>query len=289
MTTTPRRLLTPRDLEILTALDHCPLTVEQLLKLSATFAQPFASPQRVRGRLQGLRQAGWVQSWRYATTNRGAATDYYKMTLTGYRLLHGAEAQPSTKRQLAEVRLAHQHHTRSLADFVIHTIVAAHSRGVRMADYCRENSLRLTVGTESLYPDAAFQLVPPQGRSYGFIVERDNGTERIRSPADIDSWHRKIRLYDQYQDLCQGRFRVLIVANSRERLLNILAAAANLVRNPQRSLFYGVRLDEYLAEPDAVTKSCFLHQRGGTISLLPPEPPSPAATSSPLAATERLC
>ena len=43
-------LLTARDLEILTALDRCPLTAEQLLKLSQIFAAPFTSERRVRER-----------------------------------------------------------------------------------------------------------------------------------------------------------------------------------------------------------------------------------------------
>jgi len=289
MTTTPHHLLTPRDIEILTALDHSPLTVEQLLKWSTVFEQRFQTTQRVRGRLQLLREAGWVQSWPYASTTRGAVPDYYKLTLAGYRLLYGADARQSTKRQFAEVRLAHQHHTRSLADFLVHTVVAASNLSVRITDYCRENTLRLEVGTESLYPDAAFQLIPPTGPAFGFLVERDNGTERIRSPADIDSWHRKIRLYDQYQDLARGRFRVLVLTNSADRLLHILAAAVQLIRNPQRTLFYGVRLQDYLAAADPLCAPCFTHQRGGTVSMLPPTATAARPLPTQLAQPVRQC
>src|SRR6266542_2789267 len=88
----PLTLLTPRDLEVLAALEQTPLTVEQLLKLSRTFAQPYGSASRVRGRLARLRDAGWVRRWRYATATRGAPQDYYKLTLAGYRLLHGEAA-----------------------------------------------------------------------------------------------------------------------------------------------------------------------------------------------------
>src|SRR5437588_11574848 len=146
MTTSPRRVLTPRDRDVLTALDHSPLTVEQLLKWSLTFPVPFATAQRVRGRLQALREAGCVQNWSYATTSRGTPSDYYKLTLLGFRLLHGEDALQLTRRQFAEIGLAHQNHTRSLADFLVHTVVAAHHRTVRIRDFCRENTLRLEVG-----------------------------------------------------------------------------------------------------------------------------------------------
>lgn len=112
-----KRRLTARDVEILLALDRCPLTVQQLLKLSQTFReQRFASPRSVQDRLQKLRQAGWVRRWPLATTSRGGLPDYCKLTLLGYRLLYGASAKPPTKRYFYEVALAHQHHTHSLSE-----------------------------------------------------------------------------------------------------------------------------------------------------------------------------
>src|SRR5437867_3589182 len=73
-------VLTPRDLELLRSLSHTPLTIEQLLKLSATFSVPFGSGSRVRGRLARYRDAGWVRRFRYATAERGTPADYYKLT-----------------------------------------------------------------------------------------------------------------------------------------------------------------------------------------------------------------
>ena len=44
------------------------------------------------------------------------------------------------------------------------------------------------------------------------FVELDNGTERIQSDKDTDSWQRKVRLYEQFQDQTQPhRFRVLVL------------------------------------------------------------------------------
>jgi len=268
-TNSPRIVLTDRDHDLLGALDRCPLTVEQLLKASVTFPQSFASASRVRGRLSALRAAGFVRRWQYATASRGGAPDYYRLSLAGYRLLYGPEAQPPTKRAFAEIGVAHQHHTRCLADFVVHTLVAAQARGLLLVDFTRENSLRLEIGSESLFPDCAFQL-RLSDQAFHFFVEIDNGTERVRSQKAVESWERKIRLYDAQQDTVRHRFRVLVVTTrSRPRLQHILDAAAALVKNPQRSLFYGVHLDDYLSHADAVGVPCFTDHRGSRIPLVP--------------------
>ena len=136
--------------------------------------------------------------------------------------------------------------------------------------FARENTLRLDIGAESLFPDAAFELVATDDRAFSFHVELDNGTERIRSQKHIDSWERKIRLYDAYQDRCDGRFRVLVVTTrSRDRLHHILDAANALVRNPQRSLFYGIDLTSFVGESNPLFSPCFRDRRGNAVSLIP--------------------
>src|SRR5579883_3294409 len=116
----PHQLVTPRDIDILAALDRCPLTPAQLLKLSQTFALPFTHERRVRERLFQLCDSGRLHRWRYAAAGQGAP-NYYTLSPLGYRLLHGEGANPSTKRAFAEVGLAKQHHTQCLADFIVHT------------------------------------------------------------------------------------------------------------------------------------------------------------------------
>ena len=269
--TNPITLLLPRDLNILAALDRTPLTIEQLLKLSRTFAVPFTSASRVRGRLQKLREAGWVRRWRYAAATRGTPTDYYTLSPEGFHLLHGHTVPFPHKRHFSEVGIARQHHTRSLADVVVHLTVTAHEHGVRLIDFTRENSLRLSVGEASVYPDCAFQLETPSRDTFNFVVELDCGSERIRSTKEVDSLERKIRLYDQFQDTCPNRFRVLFVTTrSVERLDHILAAAGTLVRNPRRSLVYGATLAELLAHSDPILAPCFRDHRKQALALIPP-------------------
>jgi hypothetical protein len=268
---TVQRHLTERDVEILQALDRCPLTVRQILKLSQSFpGMTFKSTRSVQDRLQKLRQADWVRRWTYATASRVGAPDYYRLTLLGYRLLHGENAPPPTKRYFNEVGIARHHHTHSLAEFIVHTVVGALQRNVQMKYFRQENSLRIQVGQETLFPDCAFELHCTDGRQFNFFVELDNGTERIQSVKDTDSWLRKIHLYEQYQDkVYPHRFRLLVVATrSVERLQHILAVASAHVRNPQRSLLYAVHLEEYLLEADPVGIPCFRDHRGTAVALI---------------------
>jgi hypothetical protein len=276
MTIRPRRILTGRDLEVLTALDRTPLTAGQLRNLSRTFKHAFPSEPMVRERLGALGQAGWVRSARYATVSDGAGQKYYRLSRTGYQILYGEKAEPPTKRYFAEVSLARQHHTRALADFIVHTIVAAHEAGVEFTDFYRENTLRLTVGNDSLYPDTAFQLVLGEGREFNYLVEIDNHTEQIRSTKDADSWQKKVRLYDDLQSSSGNRFRVLVITTrSGPRLKTILALAAAVASNPQRPLFLGVPLAAYLAQPAALHAPVFLDHHLRSVALLTGgEPPN---------------
>jgi hypothetical protein len=277
-------LLTPRDLEVLAALDHCPLTAAQLLKFSHTFALPFTGERRVRERLQVLAECGRVRRWLYATAGRGAL-NYYTLSRLGYALLHGADAPVPGKRAFAAIGLARQFHARALADVIVHTAVSAHRAGLQFTGFCRENALPLTVGQDTLYPDCAFQLVTPAGRTFAFYVELDNSTERIRSAKDADSWERKVRLYDRLQDKTRTRFRLLVVATrSAERLANLLSAAAEVLRNSQRALVYGVTLCDYLAAQDPISTPCFRDHAGRLVSLLP----RLARTSRPMVSAPSL-
>lgn len=273
----PHRLLTARDIEILQALDRCPLTAEQILAVSQTFALPFTSERRVRERLFQLTEAGRVQRWQYATAGQGAP-NYYTLSRLGFRLLNGGGAAPPSKRAFGPVSISQQHHARCLADFIVQTAVSAHRNGVDFSGFYRENTLCLRAGDDCLYPDSAFQLVERDGSGFGFFAEIDAGTERIRSPKDVESWERKIRTYDRIQDLSPKRFRVLIVSTrSRDRVSHILDLAGTLVRNPQRTLFYGISLPEYLAQANAIRSACFRDHRGRSAALVPERPtPTPA-------------
>ena len=260
---------TPRDTEILHGLACSPLSTDQLVKLSRSFRQPFTADRPLRRRMQTLVSAGWVRCWQYASTSRGAL-NYYKLTPAGYRLLHGPKTPLPPKSFFQPVSLGLQEHTRALADFIVHTLVAAHRRGVRLQNFYPESALRLHVGDDTAFPDAAFELVTPHRQQFNYLVELDNGTERVRSQKQDDSLQRKIRFYDRLQDRSYPhRFRVLFVTTrSRERLRHILDAASQSLRNARRSLVYGVYLLDYLKEPDALSSPCFCDHRNRPVALI---------------------
>lgn len=272
-TAQPARLTTSRDIDLLTSLVMTPLTVAQLLKLSQTFAAGnFPSTRTLLDRLQRLRLGGWVRRWPLAIARRGGgAPDYYKITPAGLRLLYGEEARPPTKQFFAEVAVARHHHMHALAEFLVHTAVAAHTHDFRMIDVHPENTFVANIAGEQLVPDHRFDLVNDAGQRFRYLVELDNSTETIYSAKhEKDTWHRKIRLHDAYQDQCSERHRVVVVTTrSRARLDSILSAASQIIRNNHRTLFIGTHLPAYLSIDDAAVEESFVDHRKDSVSLIP--------------------
>jgi protein involved in plasmid replication-relaxation len=263
---------TSRDIDLLTSLVMAPLTTAQLLKLSQTFAAgPFRSPRTLLDRLQRLAAGGFVRRFplAIAPAQGGGVPHYYKVTPAGLRLIYGEEARPPSKQFFAPVAVARHHHTHCLSEFLVTTAVAAHKRGFRMHDVHPENTLVLDINGEQLIPDARFDLLGIPGR-YRLLIEQDCSTETIRSAKHDDTIQRKLRLHDAHQDQTAERHRVVFVSSrSRERLANILNAAATVVRNPERTLFLGVYLPDYVNACDPIWDPLFLDHRGRRHALPP--------------------
>lgn len=265
---TPHVLLTDRDQELLAVLARGPHEKRQLLQISQRFATPFTSERYLRKRLQTLRDVGWVGSWPYATTGQGAVL-YYKLTRTGFRLLHGDAPLPP-RSFFSPVPHAAQPHARLLADFVVHADVAAWRVGVKLTDYYTDKTLRLDIEGQCLYPDSAFQLLGHDGKAFKFFVELDNGTERVETRKDVESLERKLRLYDLHRDRSPQAFRVLFVTTrTGKRLEHLLGTARRIVRNPQRPLFYGITLSDFLRQPSALTFPIFRSHQGNFVTAIP--------------------
>ncbi|MCA9076569.1 MAG: hypothetical protein KDA93_16210 [Planctomycetaceae bacterium] len=280
----------PRDIEILTALDRCPLTTSQLRMLSESFEQPFAEEGNLRRRLRALKQSDLVRSWSYATANDGRSPHYHKLSRDGYRLLYGEDAHLPKRRYFEAISPGHHHHTQSLAEFLVHTIVTGHRQGIELRQYARENTLKLEADGYVLYPDAAFQLLSSDGRSFNFVVEVDNGTERVRSRQDVESIERKLRGYDRHQSqfdaLDPARYMVMFVTTrSQARLQHILDLAAMVQSNPQRTVFVGVELSTFLSCPNPFRDAVLTDHRGLKRSLIPisqaPHRPQERSKTSP--------
>lgn len=266
---------TTRDLDVLIALDRCPLTVAQLLKLSETFTLPFTTTRRVQERLSLLAERGFVHRWQYAVPGQGTM-NYYTLSKDGYRLLHGPGTTLPGHRAFEPLSASRLMHTQALADFIVHTAVAAHRGGFTMTDFHREGSLRLHVVVDYLYPDCAFQLTAPEGTKFAFYGELDNGTEPVRTEYGRGAFERKIRFYEAYKDQCKvrgldHRFRVaLVTTGTTKRLVHLLHRTEELLRLKRRPLAFGVTLADYLACKAPLTSECFTDNCGTPRVLIPP-------------------
>lgn len=266
--------MTERDREILLALDRCPLTVRQLLALSETFALPFTSQRRVQERLQTLARRGLVRAAPFFLPG-WATSNYFVRTLDGWRTLHDDEAPLPSRRScepLSHARLPHWH---ALADFLVHTLRAAHRAGIALEAFHPENALRLEVAGQSRYPDSAFRLVrPDDGKRFPFFVELDNATQPVYAQT-AGSWQGKIRFYEAYRDHCrragkEDAFRVLVLSTGGgQRVQHILQAASALMVRKDRSIFYGLPLATYLGQDAPLTAPLFRDNLGRLIPLVP--------------------
>ncbi len=151
----------------------------------------------------------------------------------------------------------------------VRSIVSAHRAGIGFTNYYRENTLRLAIGEDAVFPDAAFTLVEG-GASYVFSVEIHAATERIRSSKETDSWECKITLYNRQQETTSQPFRVLAVSTrTSERTDHILQASASLVRNRYRPLVYRISLPEYMRQGNPLRAACFRDHLGKPVPMVP--------------------
>jgi hypothetical protein len=264
-----------RDIELLLALDRCPLTPSQLRKLSDSFPQPFSDEHTLRRRLRLIADVGFIASWPYAVASDGQSPHYYRLTRDGFKLLHGMDVALPSRRQFQALATGHHHHTQSLADFLVHTIVSAHQHNVTVQHVAPENSIRLEASGFVLYPDLAFQVVTPDGRTFHFILELDNGTERVRSTRDVESIERKLRGYDAHQSRFSAndpdRYLVLfITTRGSQRLQHMLDLAGSVMTNPQRTVFVGSDLKSWI-NGDPFKETLLIDHRGLKRSLIPPD------------------
>jgi len=266
---------TLRDSELLRAIELLSPTAKQLLKWSQSFEgsiTPFTNIGDLRRRLTKMHAARLVRRWRFAIESEGMLPYYYKLSPEGHRALYGKGATPKTSRAFSPIGISLHSHTNALAEFMTHTHVSAHRIGASFTDVYAENEYRVTVGDESLRLDGRGTLLQSTVRKV-FNLELDCSTESIISSQGADSIGRKIRLLDADDSVFEphdpGRAITLFVCTrSRERVLSILDAAASLVRNPNRSLIYGIYLPDYLALTNPLTATCFLNHRHESVALL---------------------
>ena len=284
--------ISTRDIELLTALDRCPMTVCQLCRLSETFDAPFTDKDNLRRRLRKFGNADIVQKFAYAIASDGRTPSYYKLTRDGYKLLYGEKVAMPKRRYFAAISPGHHHHTNSLADLIVHLCVEAYRNDAELIHFARENSVKLVADPFTLYPDSAFVIRRSDGRTFSFVVEFDNGTERVRSKQDVESIERKIRGYDAHQSQFDAhnpeRYLVLfITTRSEQRLQYILDVAAEVMTQPQRRVFVGCELSDFL-KSDPFHVPIFVDHRGLRRTVVPPLPTFKLSRKSPAFSESQL-
>jgi hypothetical protein len=291
-TTSPRLHITDRDLELLGAIELHPLTSEQILRLGSTFRQPFTQLRLLQRRLKRIADSGFIRSWPYSTTT-GASPHYFKLSRTGFRLLHGEHEPLPTRRYFEAIAAGHHHHTRCLGQVLVHVLTSIVGSSTVLHNFTRENYRRIETDGFTLFPDCTFQLSLASGHTFRYFVELDNGTERVRSEIYTESIERKIRGYDAYQSQFDAldplRPVVLfITTRSSERTRHILDAARQTMRNPNRTVFLATDMRTFLSAVDPISGVCLTDNRGRKRGLLPAQAKSHSLSKS-IALTPALC
>lgn len=279
-----------RDLDVLESIGRCPLTAKQLFKLSQTFDRPFCDLHNLRRRLRKLSIAGLLAKYGYSIHSEGRSPSYWKLTRGGYRMLHGSDVAIPKRNYFEAIKPGHHHHTFCLAETIVHLAVFAKSNDYELIEFARENSIKLVAEPYAVYPDCGFVIRRDDGRTFSFLVELDNGTERVRSTKDVESIQRKIRGYDthqaNYDSIDPKRYIVLFVTTrSKARLNNILDVAAQTTTMPDRKIFVGCSIDELL-RCNPFENPIFADHRGLKRTLVPIQPQyQERSISSPLLPT----
>lgn len=263
-----------RDIELFTALDRCPMTAGQLCRLSETFSKSFPDSGNLRRRLRTFAAAGFVNKFPYAIAADGRTPSYYKLTKEGYRLIYGVDATLPKRRYFTEISPGHHHHTNSLAEVIVHLCVMAKKNDCRVLHFARENSVKLVAEPFTLYPDAAFVIERSDGRRFSFVVEFDNGSERVRSKQDVECIERKLRGYLAHQSKFSAhdpdRYLVLfITTRSSKRLRYVFETTAEIMANNRRTVFTGCGLEDFLKN-DPFRKAVFENHFGLKRLMVPP-------------------
>lgn len=267
-----------RDTTVLSWLAAGPLTVSQILALSETFPMPFPSEKKVRDRMKAMSDAGLVNSWQYNFASSGRSPLYFKLTRNGYRTVFSADIELPKRRFFMAIGDAYHHHTKCLSDVMVHAAVLAHRRGWQLCNVAPENSVIIEAGDITLKPDQCWQIRTPE-KVINFVVELDNGTERVRTKRDVESIQRKLRGYDrhsqQYQVGDPNRYFVLFVTTrSQARVQTVIETAQETMANPDRSMLLATDLVSFLQSSDLLEDRMWRDNAGRKRSLVRSRRPS---------------
>ena len=280
-----RVTLSPRDLAILRLLSWTPATTALLLRARCTFdGEPFADERRLRERLQTLARAGFLRYWSSAVSG-GGLQNYYKLTPSGFRCLHGVDAPEPPRAFFAEVSPSLFAHTFRLAEVIVQVLRATHARRITIEGFYRENALVFQAGDFQVQPDCFVRLLA-SGKAFNLAFELDNSTASLDSHAP-NSIRQKLVTYDAYQEQVlhewrhngkqweRPRFRVVFLTPTPVRAQHILSLAGTLTQHPARRLIYAAPFDTFVTDSEPLTAPLFLDHSGQWQALIDLNPSAP--------------
>ena len=168
-------ILSARDLSLLRLLAHTPATTSLILKASETFpGEPFHDERRVRERLQTLAESGLIRAFP-ATHGVGGPVNWYKLTVEGYRTVHGSEATLPHRSRFEAIPPSRFQHTQVLAEIIVHSLLAAHRDRCTIPFFQGDGEARIDVASHTFYPDCFFQF-SLAGKQFNAYFEFDLST-----------------------------------------------------------------------------------------------------------------
>jgi hypothetical protein len=277
-------LLSEHDLALLRLLHHTPATTPLLLKASSTFpGGAFRDERRVRERLQTLASFGLVRAFPGAQ-GVGAPVNWYKLTLEGFRTLHGGSRDPPHRSKFGATSPSRFEHTRVLAEVIVHIFVAAHDHHIAVPYFFGDGEQTIEGAGQSQRPDCFFRFAHC-GRHFNIMFEVDQATEPLDSEA-ANALRQKILIYEAHQDSVwqwwkqSGRhaprpyFRVAFLTTSMERAAHSLWLAQECARNSDRHLCYAASQELFLASKDPLQSPLFNDHHGRWQALVNVQPTS---------------
>ncbi len=286
--------LSPRDLSMLRLLSWTPVTTPLLHRASVTFDEgEFANERRLRERLQALTSAGMVRVWSTAQAG-GGLQNYYKISPLGFDVCHDSDTERPPRAFFAEVSPSLFVHTFRLAEAIVETVRACHTRRVTIDRFVRENELAFQAGDRQVQPDCFFRLMSAE-RSFNLAFEIDNSMASVDAHA-TNSIRQKLMTYQAYQDLLlsqwlaagkkweRPRFRVVFLTRTVERAYHILTFAAESTATKSRRLVYAATHESFVIDEHPLHTPIFLDHLGNWQSLIDLHP-SAAYTKAPVRLT----
>jgi len=250
-------IITPRDIEIFSALTKYHLTGRMIFDLSQTFAEPFRSITNTRARLNQLYLAGYLKRDLRFEKGKRNNESYYFLTPKCAACLADLEGIEKKNTVFQPRSIARQAHSFLISQVMVKMETDLYMmKGIcQMVGFIRENHFEVKGNDKkAIRPDGSI-FVNLNGQNFLLFLEADRSTEVVNSAKpEKRTFERKMQIYSEFknhfwQNEIIHRFegikgyRVLIVCKSVQRLRNLLNLAKAMNKS---SMFWFTTVEWFL-------------------------------------------